>query len=176
MAACIRLKASSFGSWWKNSLLLKMHQLILGTGTAIWWLKEPHWSVICENISYYETGEETWAFLCFIYFLILHNWSTTLLFWFAKAYRVSKIWSLTKNSELHSFLSLKIYVAGAYISRLFSLKYRNCIYVCQGYPRGQCYKIVYNRNLLILVISKCLSMTCLSILNLKKHSNILGTL
>jgi hypothetical protein len=37
-----RLKASSFGSWQKKSLLLKMQQLILGTGTAIWWLTEPH--------------------------------------------------------------------------------------------------------------------------------------
>jgi hypothetical protein len=29
-----RLKACSFGSWKKKSLLLKMQQLILGTGTA----------------------------------------------------------------------------------------------------------------------------------------------
>jgi hypothetical protein len=27
----------------KKSLLLKMQQLILGTGIAIWWLTEPHW-------------------------------------------------------------------------------------------------------------------------------------
>jgi hypothetical protein len=26
----------------KKSLLLKMQELILGTGTAIWWLTEPH--------------------------------------------------------------------------------------------------------------------------------------
>jgi hypothetical protein len=26
----------------KKYLLLKMQQLILGTGTAIWWLTEPH--------------------------------------------------------------------------------------------------------------------------------------
>jgi hypothetical protein len=37
-----QLKASSFGSWQQKSLLLKMQQLILGTGTAIWWLTEPH--------------------------------------------------------------------------------------------------------------------------------------
>jgi hypothetical protein len=27
----------------KKSLLLITQQLILGTGTAIWWLTEPHW-------------------------------------------------------------------------------------------------------------------------------------
>jgi hypothetical protein len=36
------LKASSFSSWQQKSLLLKMQQLILATGTAIWWLTEPH--------------------------------------------------------------------------------------------------------------------------------------
>ncbi len=41
-----QLKASSFSSWQKKSLLLKMQQLILGTGTAIWWLTEPHCLVI----------------------------------------------------------------------------------------------------------------------------------
>jgi hypothetical protein len=38
-----QLKASSFSSWQQKSLLLKMQQLILGTGTAIWWLTEPHY-------------------------------------------------------------------------------------------------------------------------------------
>jgi hypothetical protein len=37
-----QLKASSFSSWQQKSLLLKTQQLILGTGTAIWWLTEPH--------------------------------------------------------------------------------------------------------------------------------------
>ncbi len=37
-----QLKAISFGSLQQKSLLLKMQQLILGTGTAIWWLTEPH--------------------------------------------------------------------------------------------------------------------------------------
>jgi hypothetical protein len=27
----------------KKSLLFKTQLLILGTGTAIWWLTEPHW-------------------------------------------------------------------------------------------------------------------------------------
>jgi hypothetical protein len=34
-----RLAHSALG---KKKLLLKMQQLILGTGTAIWWLTEPH--------------------------------------------------------------------------------------------------------------------------------------
>jgi hypothetical protein len=37
-----QLKASSFYLLVKKSLLLKMQQLIFGTGTAIWWLTEPH--------------------------------------------------------------------------------------------------------------------------------------
>jgi hypothetical protein len=37
-----QLKASSFSSWYKKSLFLKTQQLILGTGTAIWWLTGPH--------------------------------------------------------------------------------------------------------------------------------------
>ncbi len=35
----LKLAHSALG---KKSLLLKMQQLILGTGTAIWWLTEPH--------------------------------------------------------------------------------------------------------------------------------------
>jgi hypothetical protein len=37
-----QLKASSFYLLVKKSLLLKMQQLIRGTGNAIWWLTEPH--------------------------------------------------------------------------------------------------------------------------------------
>jgi hypothetical protein len=45
-----QLKASSFGSWQQKSLLLKTQQLILGTGTAIWWLTEPHCLCLFEEI------------------------------------------------------------------------------------------------------------------------------
>jgi hypothetical protein len=34
----------------KKSLLLKMQQLILGTGTAIWWFTEPHSFIIDTKI------------------------------------------------------------------------------------------------------------------------------
>jgi hypothetical protein len=42
MAACFPVKSYLFRLLVKKSLLLKMQQLILGTGTAIWWLTEPH--------------------------------------------------------------------------------------------------------------------------------------
>jgi hypothetical protein len=42
MAACIPVKSLLIWLLVKKSLLLKMQQLILGTGTAIWWLTEPH--------------------------------------------------------------------------------------------------------------------------------------
>jgi hypothetical protein len=42
MAACIPVKSYLIWLWVQKSLLLKMQQLILGTGTAIWWLTEPH--------------------------------------------------------------------------------------------------------------------------------------
>ncbi len=42
MAACIPVKSQLIRLLVKKALLLKMQQLILGTGTAIWWLKEPH--------------------------------------------------------------------------------------------------------------------------------------
>ncbi len=37
-----RLKASVFFSLPKNFICYKTQQLILGTGTAIWWVTEPH--------------------------------------------------------------------------------------------------------------------------------------
>jgi hypothetical protein len=42
MAACIPVKSWLIWLLVKKSLLLKMQQLILGTGTAIWWSTEPH--------------------------------------------------------------------------------------------------------------------------------------
>jgi hypothetical protein len=42
-----RLKASAFCIW-KNILWwFKTQQLILGTGTAIWWVTEPHSTLVC---------------------------------------------------------------------------------------------------------------------------------
>jgi len=46
MAACITVKSKLIQLLVKKSLLLKMQQLILGTGTAIWWLTEPLITVI----------------------------------------------------------------------------------------------------------------------------------
>jgi hypothetical protein len=42
MAACILVKSKLIQLLVKKSLLLKTQQLILGTGTAIWWLTKPH--------------------------------------------------------------------------------------------------------------------------------------
>jgi hypothetical protein len=42
MAACIPVKSKLIRLLVKKSLLLKMQQLILGIGTALWWLTEPH--------------------------------------------------------------------------------------------------------------------------------------
>jgi hypothetical protein len=41
-----RLKASAFFSSQKNFSCYETQQLILGTGTAIWWVIEPHCTVI----------------------------------------------------------------------------------------------------------------------------------
>ncbi len=38
-----RLKASAFFSLQENFSCYETQQLILGTGTAIWWVTEPHW-------------------------------------------------------------------------------------------------------------------------------------
>jgi hypothetical protein len=38
-----QLKASAFFSFQKKFSCYETQQLILGTGTAIWWLTEPHW-------------------------------------------------------------------------------------------------------------------------------------
>jgi hypothetical protein len=38
-----RLKASALFFLQKNFSCYETHQLILGTGTAIWWLTEPHY-------------------------------------------------------------------------------------------------------------------------------------
>ena len=43
MAAHIPLKASAFCNWLIQLWWFKTQQLILGTGTAIWWVTEPHW-------------------------------------------------------------------------------------------------------------------------------------
>ena len=43
MAACIPVKSYLIRLLVKKSLLLKMQQLILETGTAIWWSTEPHY-------------------------------------------------------------------------------------------------------------------------------------
>jgi hypothetical protein len=45
MAACIPVKSKLIWLLVKKSLLLKTQQLILGSGTAIWWLTEPHCKV-----------------------------------------------------------------------------------------------------------------------------------
>jgi hypothetical protein len=37
------LKASAFFSLQKKFSCYETQQLILGTGTAIWWVTEPHW-------------------------------------------------------------------------------------------------------------------------------------
>jgi hypothetical protein len=37
------LKASVFFSFQKKISCYETQQLILGTGTAIWWVTEPHW-------------------------------------------------------------------------------------------------------------------------------------
>ncbi len=41
-----RLKASAFFSLQKKFSCYKTQQLILRTGIAIWWLTEPHWTVL----------------------------------------------------------------------------------------------------------------------------------
>ncbi len=41
------LKASAFCTWSNKLWWFKTQQLILGTGTAIWWLTEPHWYHRC---------------------------------------------------------------------------------------------------------------------------------
>jgi len=43
VAALSRLKASAFFSLQKFFSCYETQQLILGTGTAIWWVTEPHW-------------------------------------------------------------------------------------------------------------------------------------
>ncbi len=43
MAACIPVKSQLIWLLVKKTLLLKIQQLILGTGTAVWWLTEPHY-------------------------------------------------------------------------------------------------------------------------------------
>jgi hypothetical protein len=42
MAARILVKASAFCIWQNKLWWFKIQQLILGTGTAIWWVTEPH--------------------------------------------------------------------------------------------------------------------------------------
>jgi hypothetical protein len=42
-----RLKASAFFSLQKKFSCYETQQLILGTGTAIWWVTEPHYVVLC---------------------------------------------------------------------------------------------------------------------------------
>jgi hypothetical protein len=46
-----RLKASAFFSLQKNFSCYVTQQLILGTGTAIWWVTEPHWPSKLECLS-----------------------------------------------------------------------------------------------------------------------------
>jgi hypothetical protein len=50
MQHLLRLKASAFFSLQKNFSCYETQQLILGTGTAIWWVTEPH-----SEISYLRT-------------------------------------------------------------------------------------------------------------------------
>ncbi len=38
-----RLKANAFCIWQNKLWWFKTQQLLLGTGTAIWWVKEPRW-------------------------------------------------------------------------------------------------------------------------------------
>jgi len=44
-----RLKASVFFSFAKKISCYEAQQLILGTGTAIWWVTEPHCYSTCEH-------------------------------------------------------------------------------------------------------------------------------
>jgi hypothetical protein len=49
-----QLKASAFFSSQKKFSCYEKQQLILGTGTAIWWVTEPHWKpwqviVVCST-------------------------------------------------------------------------------------------------------------------------------
>ena len=38
-----QLKASAFCIWQNKLWWFQTQQLILGTGTAVWWVTEPHW-------------------------------------------------------------------------------------------------------------------------------------
>jgi hypothetical protein len=52
-----RLKSSAFFSLQKKFSCYETQQLILGTGTAIWWMTEPHYSeLIKEHVSYMNQG------------------------------------------------------------------------------------------------------------------------
>jgi hypothetical protein len=52
MAACIPVKSLLIQLLVKKSLLLKTQQLILGTGTAIWWLTEPHYMAVAVFLAF----------------------------------------------------------------------------------------------------------------------------
>jgi hypothetical protein len=56
------LKASVFFSLQKNFTCYETQQLILGTGTAIWWVTEPHY--FCNghwNNYFLQPGQVVWA-------------------------------------------------------------------------------------------------------------------
>ncbi len=46
------LKASAFCIWYNKLWWFKTQQLILGTGTAIWWATEPHCYLLLELTVY----------------------------------------------------------------------------------------------------------------------------
>jgi len=75
MAACIPVKSLLIRLLAKKSLLLKTQQLILGTGTAIWWLTEPH--------LYYPGGGLVAPSILTIGFLLIHpGWLSQLRKWY----------------------------------------------------------------------------------------------
>jgi hypothetical protein len=47
-----QLKASAFFSLQKLFSCYETKQLILGTGTAIWWMTEPHWRNSLQNANF----------------------------------------------------------------------------------------------------------------------------
>ena len=54
-----RLKASAFLSLQKKFSCFETQQLILGTGTAIWWVTEPHCVLIIKELLFhYPKGQE----------------------------------------------------------------------------------------------------------------------
>jgi hypothetical protein len=74
------LNASAFCIWLNKLWLIKTQQLILGTGTALWWVTEPH-------------------------FVIIYNIKVAKIFG-----THADIWQQKPAAELSKFLWLKVYL------------------------------------------------------------------